>query len=123
MNNYAGSRRSSAKRWDANSRLRNADTSVCPSRPLEWTDWNFIPNDVKTKDKKDPQNPMEKKKETAPQVWINPNSTFRGPRGNRAWDHPVPVPTTSARLLELANVALGLTDFPAAARKKKRTAA
>src|SRR5438128_1924252 len=41
-------------------------------------------------------------------MWINPNSSFRAARGDRAWENrPGGIPN-SARLLELADLALGL---------------
>jgi hypothetical protein len=54
------------------------------------------------------------------EVWVNPNSTFKGPRGNRAWEHRLQSPPTTARLLELADIALGQIHPPAV--KKKKTA-
>ena len=59
----------------------------------------------------------------ASRVWINPNSTFKGPRGNRAWDHRLSAPPTAARLLELADIALGPSQPYPPAVKKKRAAA
>lgn len=52
-------------------------------------------------------------------VWMNPNSTFKGPRGNRAWDHRQ-LPPSAARFLELADVALG--SVQSSPKKKKLTA-
>jgi len=61
-------------------------------------------------------------KRGASQVWINPNSTFKGPQSIRAGEHRSLAPPTAARLLELADTALGLKkDAPLA--KQKKTAA
>ncbi len=49
-------------------------------------------------------------------VWVNPKSNLKGPRGNRAFDERFG-DHSSARYLELADVALGLKK-PVA--KKKR---
>jgi hypothetical protein len=58
--------------------------------------------------------------ETAPdEVWINPNSNLKGTRGNRAFDGRLGLPSSS-RLLELADVALGLKKPEP--KKKKKTA-
>lgn len=43
----------------------------------------------------------------AAKVWLNPNCTFKGPRSNRAWEPGQLSPPTAARLLELADIALG----------------
>lgn len=58
----------------------------------------------------------------ASKVWINPNCTFKGPRSNRAWEHPQLSPPTAARLLELADVALGSSPAQTEEKKKKFTA-
>jgi hypothetical protein len=55
-------------------------------------------------------------------VWINPNSSFKGPRGNRGWEQRQASTPTAARLLELADVALGLAE-PSPLQKKKKAAA
>jgi hypothetical protein len=42
-------------------------------------------------------------------LWINPRLNMRGADGNRAWDNSGNIdPTSGARFLELADVALGL---------------
>jgi len=56
-------------------------------------------------------------------VWINPNSSFKGPRSTRSWDHHAQAPPTVARLLELADVALRPVQAPASAGRKKKAAA
>jgi hypothetical protein len=53
-------------------------------------------------------------------VWINPNSTFKGPRSIRGWGQGQLSPPTAARFLELADVALGSVQPPT--RRKKLTA-
>ncbi len=42
------------------------------------------------------------------EMWINPNSTFRSSRGDRAWENRPGGVSNSARFLELADLALGL---------------
>ena len=55
-------------------------------------------------------------------VWVNPNSTFKGPRGGGSWEHRLSSPT-AARLLELADLALGsVQPSPWSIRKKKASA-
>ena len=57
----------------------------------------------------------------AKDLWINPRSNIRGADGSRAWDNRGNIsPTSGARFLELADIALGLKK-PAA--KKRRAAA
>jgi hypothetical protein len=54
-------------------------------------------------------------------LWINPRSNLRGPEGSRAWNNQGNIsPTSGARFLELADVALGLKK---PAPKKKKAAA
>ena len=60
-----------------------------------------------------------KRKDPDEQVWINPNSTFKGPGVNRAWDCHDQERSTSARLLELGDIALGLKKPPATPRSRK----
>ena len=56
-------------------------------------------------------------------VWVNPNSTFKGPRGQQAWEHRQLSPPTAARLLELADLALGsVQSSPWPVKKKKASA-
>jgi len=50
-----------------------------------------------------------------------PNHSLKGDRGERGWDHRV-IPPNSGRLLELADIALGLT-MPARKKKAKAAAA
>ena len=64
----------------------------------------------------------KKRKDPDEQVWINPNSTFKGPKGSRAWDRQDQEGSTSARLLELGDIALGLKK-PTAAPKSGKMAA
>ena len=54
-------------------------------------------------------------------VWVNPNSSFRGPRTYPNWECHQLAPT-AARLLELADVALG-NDEPSGPLVKKNKAA
>lgn len=57
----------------------------------------------------------------AKDLWINPRSNLRGPDGDRAWQNEGNIsPSTGSRLLELADMALGLKKpLP----KKKKVAA
>lgn len=41
-------------------------------------------------------------------LWIAPRSTLKGPTGERAWENRVGGTPTSSRILELADIALGL---------------
>jgi len=54
-------------------------------------------------------------------LWVNPRSNLRGPDGDRAWQNDGNIsPSIGSRLLELADIALGLKKpLP----KKKRVAA
>jgi hypothetical protein len=67
----------------------------------------------------------QKPKKEVPQdiskeMWINPNSSLRGQNGSRAWDHRhIGDPTSGARFLELADLALGLKKPEA---RKRRSA-
>jgi len=61
-------------------------------------------------------------KRGASQVWINPNSTFKGPQSLRAWEHRSLEPPTAGRLLELADTALGLKKDARPAKQKKAAA-
>jgi len=56
-------------------------------------------------------------------VWINPNSSFKGPRNARSWGHQAQAPPTVARLLELADVALRPVQPLASSGRKKKAAA
>ena len=51
-------------------------------------------------------------------LWVAPNHSFKGDRGQRGWDH-LPVPLNDNRLLELADIALGVKKPE---RTKKRAA-
>ncbi len=44
----------------------------------------------------------------APEVWVRPSFTLKGDRGERAWENGNGVAPSNARLLELADLALGL---------------
>lgn len=60
-----------------------------------------------------------KKVDTRPEeMWINPNSSLKGARGERAWENRSGKVPNSSRYLEMADIALGLKK-PAA--KKKAT--
>jgi len=53
-------------------------------------------------------------------VWVNPNSTFKGPRGHHSWERLGVSPPSAGRLLELADIALGFikpSAWPAKNRK------
>lgn len=64
----------------------------------------------------------EGRRETS-KVWINPNSSFKGPRANRSWEQSQSSLPTAARLLELADVALGRAESAPQQAKKKKAAA
>ena len=58
---------------------------------------------------------MEKKRsdrksptDLAPEVWVRPSFTLKGDRGERAWENGSGVARSNSRLLELADLALGL---------------
>jgi len=53
------------------------------------------------------------------ELWVAANHSLKGDRGERGWDHRV-IPPDSGRLLELADIALGLKKPE---RKKKARAA
>lgn len=55
-------------------------------------------------------------------VWINPNSSFKGPRAYPNWERHGMASPSAARLLELADVALR-DDQPSAPLVKKNKAA
>lgn len=55
-----------------------------------------------------------------PEMWINPNSSFRGARGDRAWENRSGGIPNNSRLLELADLALGLKK-PQTKKKKAAT--
>lgn len=76
------------------------------------------------KDRKMKENkvPGKSKREQVSKVWVNPNSTLKHLRENRAWDRHQFSPSAAARLLELADVALG-SGRPAASVRKKKAAA
>lgn len=59
-----------------------------------------------------------KKLQPSEDLWINPRSNIRGPEGNRAWENSGNIsPSSGARFLELADIALGLKK-PASSKKK-----
>lgn len=64
----------------------------------------------------------KKRKNPDEQVWINPNSTFKGPKVSRPWDRHDQERSTSARLLELGDIALGLKKSTAATKSGKMAA-
>jgi hypothetical protein len=73
--------------------------------------------------------PMTKKRKPSPEevdlskdLWIAPRFNLRGPDGNRAWDNRGNItPTSGARVLELADIALG--NKKSSASRKKAAAA
>lgn len=67
--------------------------------------------------------PNQKRKSQVSRVWINPNSTFKGPRGNRTWGGRQLAPPTAARFLELADIALGALGTSHLPVQKKKSAA
>jgi len=58
---------------------------------------------------------------TAEDLWIAPRSNLKGENGDRAWNDRSVTPTGS-RLLELADIALGLKK-PEPARKRRAASA
>ncbi len=60
----------------------------------------------------------KKEPNLADEMWINPNSSLKGDRGNRAWENRTGGVPSSSRYLELADLALGLKKPEA---KKKKT--
>lgn len=65
-----------------------------------------------------PKRPNYTPPEEDPDLWVSPNHTLKGNRGERGWDHRL-VPPNSSRFLELADIALGLKK----PTKKKAAAA
>jgi len=55
-------------------------------------------------------------------LWVNPKSNLKGDRGERSWENRAGGPPNTSRLLELADIALGLKK-PAPAKKKRAAAA
>jgi hypothetical protein len=54
----------------------------------------------------------------AKDLWVSPRMNLKGPDGNRAWDNLGNItPTSGARFLELADVALGHKKSPALKKK------
>jgi hypothetical protein len=53
------------------------------------------------------------------ELWVSPNHSVKGNRGERGWGHRI-IPPNSGRLLELADIALGVKK---PSRKKARAAA
>jgi len=66
--------------------------------------------------------PKNHKQETdlAKDLWVNPKSNLKGDRGDRSWENRAGGPPNTSRLLELADIALGLKKPEL---KKKRAAA
>ena len=60
-----------------------------------------------------------KEKSSPEGLWIAPKYSLKGPAGERAWDNRPGGPPNSNRLLELADIALGLKK----PSPKKRTPA
>jgi hypothetical protein len=48
------------------------------------------------------------KDESSPDLWIAPNHSLKGAHGERAWENRRGGPPNSSRLIELADIALGL---------------
>lgn len=55
-------------------------------------------------------------------LWVNPKSNLKGDRGERSWENRAGGPPNTSRLLELADIALGLKK-PAPGKKKRAAAA
>jgi hypothetical protein len=49
-----------------------------------------------------------KRKSSSDDLWIAPKHSLKGDRGERAWENRPGGPPNSSRLLELADIALGL---------------
>ncbi|MGE5322505.1 MAG: hypothetical protein ACM3SW_06565 [Actinomycetota bacterium] len=47
-------------------------------------------------------------KEEQPDLWVAPQYSLKGPRGERAWENRSGGPPSNSRYLELADIALGL---------------
>ena len=62
--------------------------------------------------------PGNPKRKTTSEVWVNPKSNLKGARGDRAFDDRFR-DVSASRILELADIALGLKKPP---QKKKRHA-
>jgi len=56
-------------------------------------------------------------------VWVNPNSSFKGPRAYAHWQRHEAAPPSAARLLELADVVLRDDKPPGPLVKKHKAAA
>jgi hypothetical protein len=70
------------------------------------------------KKRKGPKVKKEDSPDISKEMWINPNSSLRGQNGSRAWDHRhIGDPTSGARFLELADLALGLKKPEARKRR------
>lgn len=65
----------------------------------------------------------KRRKEKSPPdgLWIAPKYSLKGPAGERAWENRPGGPPNSSRLLELADIALGLKK-PSPKKKKNRIA-
>jgi hypothetical protein len=63
--------------------------------------------------------PKRPRREKEPQVWINPKSNLKGTRGDRGFDNRFG-DASASRILELADIALGLKKPP---QKKRKHAA
>jgi hypothetical protein len=59
-----------------------------------------------------------KGKYSADGLWVAPRYSLKGPAGERAWENRPGGPPNSSRLLELADIALGLKK-PTPKKKKK----
>jgi len=78
---------------------------------------------MKNRNKKHKKTPEKKQKRQAPKVWINPNSSFKGPRDSRGGDYRQLSPSTAARFLELADIALRSVQPSLSSARKKKAAA
>lgn len=59
-----------------------------------------------------------RKENSSPGLWVAPKYSLKGPAGERAWEDRPGGPPNSSRLLELADIALGLKK-PTPKKKKK----
>ena len=49
-----------------------------------------------------------KKQSQAEQLWVAPRYSLKGPAGERAWENRIGGPPNASRILELADIALGI---------------
>ena len=67
-----------------------------------------------------PRNHNKSATDLSKELWVNPKSNLKGDRGDRSWENRAGGAPNTSRLLELADIALGLKQ---PVPKKKRAAA